>query len=480
VDAGLDSATLTQPLGFAHISVGAAPYLELGIDASASLESVLAGTSLLWASPIGSFAASGGVSVNFDETAAPEPGYAGQLNWRLAFPSNPYIPMLGAGIEYRSEEFSPPEEPAIEAASALPTTDSLLLSSQLSQSFPGGLGSLAIFGNMGFGDGELQSYSLSVGFFFHLSSATSLSASGGADWNVDTGLEPRASVSVSIVPKPRDTVQFRQDLIAKSESISTSNPLDVQQRLILSTREEGLIEQSEDARGAWISGTYTGDKALLSASSSYQATPQNGESQMALDFTASSTFAYAGGFFGASSNLGDAFLFLVPEPSLGTDTLVLQPSSGPAAVSEGGKPQLVPGLIPYEDIAASIEMPGSPAERLPQPGSTLIESAYRSGTVIRIGAAPAMSSRGRLLDQKGAVLPGRGGKFFRAEKLSVLVGSTFSDEKGIFECYGLEAGEYVVAWSDGSQSRFAIAGEGKAMIELGDVRAIPPTQGVKQ
>lgn len=472
LDIGLDSTSLEHPIGLAHISVGVTPSLELGVDASATLDGVLAGASALWASPIGSLEASGGLSLVSDGVSPPAFGDAGRLDWRLMFPANPYIPMLGAGIQYRSQLFAAPGDLAV--ASSVAT---LLLSSQVSQLLPWGFGSLAVFGNLGFAANQLQSYSLSAGLFFHLSNTASLSVSGGADFAVGSGLQPRASISLSIIPQPKQTVMFRRDLLAGDESIQVSAPLDPQQRTVFAASEEGLLSQTGNAGSAWLSTTYTGDTADLSAAASYQTTPQNGASQVALHFTGSSTFAYAGGFFGASSNLGDAFLFLVPATSIRTDTVVLQPVNGPAAVSENGKPTLVPRLTPYEDLAATVEMPGSPPERRPQPETALIQSAYRSGTVVRIKAAPAMSARGRLVDQKGTALTGHGGKFFRNENKTLLVGETFSDEKGIFECYGLEAGDYVVEWTDGSQSRFTIEGESTTIIELGNVTDIPGTQG---
>jgi outer membrane usher protein FimD/PapC len=467
--AGVDRASLQSPFGYANISVGAVPTLELGVDASASGTAMLAGASVLWASPIGSLAASAAASTN---------GYAGRLDWRLSLSGYPYIPKLGAGIEYRSSGFAPPDD----VAPAAPETavETVTLSAQFSQPLPGGIGAFAAFGSARFGDGQLQSSAVSAGFFLHLASSASLSFSGGADWRLADGIQPRASISLSIVPQDMRTLQYRQDLVRGTESVEISNRFDQAGNLTLVAQEEGLASASENPRAARLSGTYRGAYADLSAAASYQAGSHAGPEEIALAFTASSAFAYAGGYFGMSSRLGDAFLFLVPSASLGTDTLVMQSRDGPAVVSEGGRPQLASGLNPYHAIAAIIEMPGSPPERRPRPETVRLAPTYRSGTVVEIRAAPALSFRGRLLDKKGVVITGRGGKVFRVDAPSVIAGQTFSDEKGIFECYGLDAGDFVVKWNDGSQSLFTIAGEGYLMIELGDVRAsAPPRDGLK-
>jgi len=478
---GVDRETLLRPLGFAEFSIGTTPYLELGLDASASLDAFLGGASLLWASPIGSLEAAGAVSSAFAYPAATAAGLAGRIDWRLALPGYRYLPRLGAGVEYRSLTFAAPGGSAAAAVvEAENASEDIILSAQLSQLLPGRLGAIGAFGTAGFSGGALTGISVSGGIFISLSRSVSISASGGTDWSIDRGLEPRASISLSIVTKSRQNYAFHEDLVNWADSFDVSLPLDKKNQYTLAANGQGLIHSEDGARSANVSASYLGDAVDLSASGSYAAAAGGEGSQAGLAFAASSVLAYAGGYFGLSPILGDAFLFLVPDSSLGKDSVEILPDSGPSYSSVGGKPLLVPALVPYDAIAATVQMPGSAPDRRPLPENLSVAPTYKSGTVVKIKAAPNLAVRGRLVDAKGGVLAGRGGKIFLASAAKLSVGSTFSDETGLFECYGLAAGDYLVEWGDGGVSRFSVAGEGKAMIELGDVKAAPAAEGVRK
>ncbi|MFA6508112.1 MAG: hypothetical protein WCT14_18560, partial [Treponemataceae bacterium] len=449
---GFNRADMKSPFSFTSISVGVTPRLELGFDIAAGLGGVLSGTSMLWASPVGSLGASGAVSYGFTDITNPKAGYAGRLDWRLALPGYRYIPRLGAGVEYRSKDFSPPQD-----AEAETKTEILRLSSQLSQTLPGGFGSLGTFANAGFAAGALQDFSLSIGFFFPVSVSVSITVSVGADWSIDRGMESRAVLSLTVIPEDRRTLQYRQDIVTGNQSFELHFPLDDKERFSLTAGGDGNYADAAQARETRLSSTYLGDFAELTASAAYSTDPPLGVKAARFSFAASSAAAYAGGHFGVSRSLGDAFLILVPHKSLGQDTLVLRPDNGPAIVSEDGKDRLVSALRAYKPFSATVDMPESPPDRGPRPQTVRIEPSYRSGTIVEIRAAPSSAFRGRLVDGKGRALHGRIGKVFRAEAESIQIGRTFTDDEGTFECYGVEKGEYIVAWADGGRNRVFVA-----------------------
>lgn len=455
---GVDRDTLSRPFASADFSLGILPGLELGADLEAGLGVVLGGLSGAWASPMGNLDAAAALSIPYEGVSAWIPSFATRLSWRLSLPGLRYFPALGLAAAYRHPGFSPPrKDPAGNSASVWD------LSVQVSQRIPGLAGSLGLYGDADIEDGIPDSISLSAGWNLSPSKNVFLSVSGGADWDTETGWKPQASFSLSVVPPTRRSLQFRQDFLAGTNRFDVSMALDEAGKGILGFSGDGLVGDAETG-SASLSLQAETDSFGLSASGSCSGTG-GGPGALGIRLAASSTLAFAGGLFAAARSFGDAFAILAPAPSVGSESLELRPSGGAVVTSTDGKPALVTGLGLYRTFFASIEMPGSPPDRRLDPAAVEIVPGYRSVTVITVRSASSVAARGRLVDGAGRPLANLVGDLSNG-------GGTFTDEMGVFECYGLEAGELSIQWSDGSGSRFTVDGSREgAMVELGDLRA---------
>jgi outer membrane usher protein FimD/PapC len=189
--------------------------------------------------------------------------------------------------------------------------------------------------------------------------------------------------------------------------------------------------------------------------------------------SASTSIAYAEGRLAAANAFGDALGILVPSGELSGERVELRPVDGAPVKSLDGRPTLIAGLRPYKPFVAAVEMPDSPPERRPDSASIEFTPPYKSITVIEIGVAATNSIRARLVDEAGPV-PGLSGQLLDAKGTATGSG-TFSDEAGIFECYGVAAGHIQIQWSDGRTSLLEVSSSKlEGISDLGDILALAP------
>ena len=149
----------------------------------------------------------------------------------------------------------------------------------------------------------------------------------------------------------------------------------------------------------------------------------------------------------------------IPSPELQGQLVEPSPTSGVPATSNSGKPVVVSGLIPYTDYVDRVELPQSPPDSAPVrlQSSPRAEIDHRDprrrralhsvrGALVNAENAPVANMPGDLVDANGAIIPFSG---------------TFTDEKGVFECYGLSPGPVAIRWGDGSVLSFQVPETGR-------------------
>jgi outer membrane usher protein len=465
---GADRETDSRPLGAANLALGLGSDLQLGADAEAGFGSVLSGVSGLWASPVGNLGASIGASAPCGDKAI-DPSYGARLSWRLSIPRLAYAPRVGFAVEYRNTGFAPPRE---DATVTVPLQPTWTISGQVSEALPGRMGSTFFFADSDIEAGKFETLAFSTGVFLPLSKVVSVSVSCGTDWSAGNGFSPSASVAVSVTPGNRRTLQYHYDAVKNADIVDASAVVDSAGTTTVGAHGEGIVNGHVDVV-EFSAKTATG-AFDLSAAAEYNRTGDNGSRTVGGIFSASTNLAYAGGHFVAARNLCNAFAILVPDKSVGKDTVELSSSNGPSTVSEGGAPALVAGIVPYEPYYAAVEMPESAPDRRADPPAITFYPSYRSGTVIRARSASSVAVHGRLVDQGGKPLTNLSGDRIGADGAAIAFSGTFTDEAGFFECYGLDEGDQLIRWSDGSTSRFTVVPDssgGSTILELGDVTA---------
>jgi outer membrane usher protein len=184
---------------------------------------------------------------------------------------------------------------------------------------------------------------------------------------------------------------------------------------------------------------------------------------------ASTSLAFAGGQLGISRSIGDSFAFLVPDESIGSQRVDLRPTgSASTTTSLGGRSKIIPNLTSYMKTGVGIDMPESPPDISPSVPAVVLHPTYRSGTVIKVSVKRSYFVYGRLKGADGKAVSEIYGDVFSTsgEPLGI---STFTDDQGLFECYGLGPGEYSLRWGNGSISVFTLADTNDKEIDLGDL-----------
>jgi outer membrane usher protein FimD/PapC len=265
-----------------------------------------------------------------------------------------------------------------------------------------------------------------------------------------------------------------------SDSVDLSIGLDETGTGSLGLYGEGLVGRGVD-RVLGFSATGRSPEATISAAGRYSRIAAQGSADFSGKLGFSSTLALAEGVLAATSSPGEAYAILLPAAELKGTRVELRSSDGLPSSSDSGRASIVSGLTPYKDYVAEIEMPLSPPETRPHPSSVELSPAYRSVSVIRVGAEPSISARGLLLDNSGRPVPNMAGDVVDSSGAAAPFSGTFTDERGIFECYGLSPGPTLIRWENGWLSSFMIPPSPPgSIIELAPVSsAMPETGGGK-
>jgi len=466
---GADRSDPSEAFGSGSIARGFVGGWEFGVDGEAGFGILLGGLTALWASPFGSLGAASGLCLPY--SGSPTPAYGERLYWRYFSPSRRYLPRLGAAIEYRSAGFTAPRDDL--ATNAPPTSPTWNLSTQASEALPWG-GSLTLFGDCTLEGGSVSDASFTLGATIPIRSFTSLYLSGGVDWSSGEEAAPRCSALLSITTPDRRSLQYRQDFVDRKDSVDLSIDLDKEGRNSIGCSEEGLASSEAD-RSLELTGRSKTRYVNYSASGRYYRSGDDSYTELTGSFAASTNLAFADGRFGAASSFGNAIALLVPAPAMGEERVELRSASGATMSTAAGRTAVISGLTPYEDFAASIEMPDSPPERRPSPASLEFLPTYRSITLLKVGVASSVSISGRLVDANLSPKKNLSGDIIDSGGRAVPFAGTFTDDDGSFECFGLSPGRAAIRWNDGSTSSFAVPeGEPGAFFDLGDVGATMP------
>ena len=471
ISLGADAKDLLNPLASAFVAAGIGRFLEIGADAQVGNSILLGGLSALAATPIGNIGGAAALAMNFEDRSAPATSFSSRLFWRLSLAGLRFAPKLGAAAEYVSAGFARPlgsNSSAFDRA-----TDYWTFSGQVAQSLSANLGNVSVFGDAKLVEGSVSRWGASAGYTVSLPNSILASLSCGAEWTIDAGYTPRASIGVSISPPDNKTLRYSQDLLNRGTSLGVSLPVGEEGRESLTAS----VSKPEGSHG--LDSAYFGYQSAIGAfdvalGGEYGSDEIAGTREFQGKIEVSSAFAFARGTFAFADPTGDAFLLLIPSPSLATERIEVRVVSGPVVSKQGDKPVLISGLRPYFPFRAAIDLPESSPDRRISPAAIEIFPAYRSISVVKVRDAAATIVRGLAVDGSGQPLRELAGDFYHPDGTKIPFSGTFTDEDGYFECYGIEPGRYEIRWSDGSACGLEISeDEDRGFIDIGVVETTP-------
>ncbi|MEI6385242.1 MAG: hypothetical protein WCQ50_01315 [Spirochaetota bacterium] len=467
IAAGTLKENYSKPLATGHLAYGVLPNFVLGLDAHADPLVFMGGASALAATPLGTLGLVGDLAnnpakfLNFSQAT-----YAYRAFWRFSSFFSLYIPRLGLALDAKGPVF-----PRL-ATAGTQSARSVDLSAQLGQNLPAGLGSFSLNGEIGAGSyslASLSTWSASIGYSLPQASSTTISFTGGYNWTRASGGSPRATIMLIVSPSDRRGLTYQRNILSGSDSVNLGFSLGENGSATL--QAQNLVGSFGDAQ---ISTSANGRSALAGVSGLVSVSPPSptakGNIQGSLGLT--SSLVYADGYFGMTGSSSSALALLVPGPNLKGQPVEVRPDFGSAAQSSGGMTSVISGLVPYQPFVASVEMPTSSPDMRPEPLSLELSPSYRSVAIVRIKMASAVTVRGILVDEKGKPLANQLGDLADYKDRSRNFGASFSDEKGLFEFFGIPAGSMVITWGGGYESRITVPEGGPGSVfDLGTIVA---------
>lgn len=464
---GLMHEDPSNPIASLKAAYGIAQGIQFGVDLEADSYSFLGGVSAIGSLSVGTISGKAAMALPFGTITNETLSFAAQASWYFSTNSSRYIPKIGAAVEYRSSGFSAPGSTVTERF------PSLNISAQLGQTLPEKIGAVSAYGDVRLLSDAIVNWSASLGLTIPLTTTTSLSLSGGADWNSDAGISPRMNMSLFTVSNDRTSLSYRRDIVGEIDYVSLVSSLDEKKNASLGLFANGLslVDSSHDIS---VAASYRSSLAALQASMSYRDAQTWLSPEIAGAVSISSTIVTANGVLAASSVSSDSFALIIPSKDLYDQQIDLHISGGPRTSSVGTRAFLVPGLSAYREYEATLEMPNSPPDTRPSPGLVTLKPAYRSIASLSVGLESSSTLRGVLVDTKGEIVRYMPGVVFGPgnERL----GSTFTDESGVFEYYGVIPGTITIVWGDGSETRHQISDQSiNSVYDLGIVTVYDPS-----
>ena len=396
---------------------------------------------------------------------AGELGWTGRLGYRFTASARKWFPSVASSLEYRSADYG--------LATYAGEGMRWQVSSTVSQRIPGDL-------------------SLSVGHIYrsyHGDDPSSSLFSAAISRRIWGGVSARVNGFVDVVDSDTWGVTIGVSFQGRSGSVSSSASSDVRdgsfdgsaslsvgQRARLS----GTVGVNDYSPGNASVGVVSASLRLNSPFVEVSGTGALSEGEVeSYSGRVGAGLYFADGAFAVGRPLRSGFALVRPDDLLPTNqVIVTRGTFGFTRDTSGAfRPALVGPLDEKNPGALVVSVPGLPADYSLQQTEFLLRPGYRRGTLVTIRSSQRLYVRGRLLDREGESVAYVG---FRLDPLFTVDigpdeppvgGSGFSDELGVFEMYGLVAGEYRAVLQDGSgrSFTFTVPATPGPLYQVGDV-----------
>ncbi|SIQ91572.1 Outer membrane usher protein FimD/PapC [Alkalispirochaeta americana] len=452
---GVEEDDPERPAGSGFFRYGFGETFTAGILADGSTRGTQAGTEIVGATPFGEALLAAYGSMEDDRKT----GWAIQAGYRLVLPGRSWLPLLSTSLDYRQQDYIQP------GSQNTGSSQAWQVSSSLSHTLPGEVG-------------------ISLGHQYRTfhgdSSETSLLFA-----TLARNLGPRLGLHITGTVDTRDPEEqwgLRITLSSRAvqRNLSGNATFDARESTVdLSgtAGRPGTVRLSAGGRANSIDpeeGTLGGISATASAASSRFELRAGGgitfsegdsladqsvqSSNRSLQFGTGLYLADGVAAVGAPGR--SSFALVRPHRDLSGTPLAVRTRGGALPRTSGRLgAAFVPNLMPGSRTPISVELPGLPADQTLGHTQFILAPGYRTGTAITIVALQRLYVRGRLVDDQGHPAVYRG---FTVDPLFDLPdedqdmppgGSSFTDDQGTFEVYGLLPGQYRITLRDGTGRR---------------------------
>jgi outer membrane usher protein len=470
VVAAIEEGDQARPFASGFVRLGLTDWLDGTLSMQGGFGRLLATASLGAASRLGNLFVDSALSMALPSDAF-QPSGAVALRYRLAFPGQA-LPGLGLALHYETAGFAIPRTQSV----SVPDVAVLRASAALSSPLPGGFSGTLMGDIRSSPAAGTLSGGLSLMLQRRLGQGTGFSALASLNRQGDGRLIPSLNVTVnSIASGPQRIFSATHDVVRRSTGFNylggtTLGAFDLETSL----RGSNLLGHADDTQSLGASARLRLTNLDLGLSATLDRDPSvlglMGSTANLL-VSMSGALVLAGGSFGLSRQINDAFVLLAPERGLDNVTTSLRTGAGGSALLARGGQTAVGRLASYRQVQAQIDLPDAPLDMVPDQTFVVLSAGYRSGVLVQPTIKPNLTVVGRLVDSAGRPLAWTLGTISDASGVSL--GRGFTDQDGHFEFFGLGPGKHRVAWQLQPQlfSRFALPYDASSFTELGDILA---------
>jgi outer membrane usher protein FimD/PapC len=291
-------------------------------------------------------------------------------------------------------------------------------------------------------------------------------------WEEDSAPTVTFTAMIFVLPKVKAgrSLSFIQSGDS-TNSLSYVDKVDALGGIDLNLTGSNLMVGTTTGSSIGISGRKTEDwgEMALSADMDY-GNPTIGTSGKFVA-TASTSLAFAGGYFAFTRQLDDSFVLFAPQKGMASQKVYFKVDGSGTVTSENGTPVILP-ISSYKTTAAYLEMPDASPDITPTVEAALLDPGYKSAILFTADTQKRYRVTGTLVNDKNVPYGYIAGDLVDAGGSNL--NSTFTDETGQFELYDLEPGTYTILWPDFvGISKFAVTATESGIIELGPVVPAP-------
>ncbi len=402
--------------------------LTMGYNFQLVTKDLLAGGNILWASPIGTLALDGGVSMeDFRYT-----GWAMNLGYRLRFNSNRWIPVVGTNIAYFGDDFHMGD-----SVSGTRTEYSVFLTQRL-------------FGNSTFTSTlNVKEYSnsdprdifMTASFLIPFGSGNNLTLQYKTNVTTFAAEDSSLTVNLQLIDAGHGrSLSYVQDFYT-TEFLAEGQQHIPEKDMTVAVGVQRDIDADEAAHSLYSSLNYYGSRFNGAASLRYIG--ENVSQGFYQSASLSSAIVFAGGYVGMSKPVNDSFTIIIPRYDLEEREIGVNKSSSFEARSGFLGPAVVSDMQSYRHKRLNVELLNPEEEDIflmPEDSFVLLPS-YQSGFVVEVGSEPRFAFDVLINDETGTPLPWATGNLSTTNEEPQLF---FTDDNGRAIIYNVKAGTYVL------------------------------------
>jgi outer membrane usher protein len=439
--AGFGKNEPTEPFASGYFRYGLTFALTPSLFFQTDARSLMGGTSLLWATNIGSFLLEGAGVDAWDGRAYPITGF-GSMRYQLTVPVVPWLPNVGITFSYSSRGFQAP----------FPSSLVVVPDEQLSVSANAGniVNKRLSYGFTAYYIKYLtglifDSLNLSFNLNYNIDNFKSISLASGMQFQNGSPSQYNLSMALTLAG-PRgsnERASFTQSADGTNDVAYSNRLPDWLGGMYYTLDGTNLLGGVASQSSVSMNSFYAGQFFNLSGNMGINYGGTAGAVSGTVNLTGATGLAFAGGVFALTSPVLDSFVIFAPDKSAADLAM---------SVSVGGIPQNVSAGLPivrplssYNTVIATVDFPEASTDIMPKVSHSVLPTTYKSGILFQVSAQKLYILKGKLMNSTGKPVTYIGGQV-KNEK-GEIVDTTFTDDTGSFQTYGLLPGDYVIDWS---------------------------------